>query len=373
MDSELLTKIYYNPSTGLSSAKQLHINAKKEGYKGTMKNVKDWLSNQEIQQIHTTQEKHYLPIIPHTPNDFQMDILVIKQYFRQNKGYENIMNFINTASRKAYSYPMKSKSQVEVNRVFKLFMADVDDKVKNITSDSEASFANIIKKYPHIKHWKVEPNEGKGRVSMVERFNGTLRGKISKYMKLHSTKTWVDVLPQLVENYNNSVHSTINKAPNDFNPEKDTPKLVAKLESKGLETMKEFNSFHIGDNVRVLKPKEMFDKGKEVFSRQIYIIDEIDKLAFKLKNHKGVVLKARFKNWQLQKVSGEPQVMTPDVTPEVEQHSTKEIKSLNKFVRNQTKEFDKNVVDKDTGNVYIHPRLQPRNTKRVTKRINYKN
>jgi hypothetical protein len=41
-----LKEIYYNPTTGLSSAQQLYINANKDGKIVTLKQVKEWLSKQ---------------------------------------------------------------------------------------------------------------------------------------------------------------------------------------------------------------------------------------------------------------------------------------------------------------------------------------
>jgi hypothetical protein len=53
-------------------------------------------------------------------------------------------------------------------------------------------------------------------MSIVEKFNRTLRMNIEKWMKLQHTKTWYTVLNQLVNNYNNTVHSTIKITPNSF-------------------------------------------------------------------------------------------------------------------------------------------------------------
>src|SRR5690606_34268478 len=117
-------------------------------------------------------------------------------------------------SRKSYCYPIKNKSESEIRRAFESFYKDVEGKFENITSDNEASFSLIIKSYPNITHWKAEVND-KTKVGMIERFNRTIRDKIKIFMKLHKTKTWYKVLPDLLQNYNNSEHSVINKAPND--------------------------------------------------------------------------------------------------------------------------------------------------------------
>ena len=52
---------------------------------------------------------------------------------------------------------------------------------------------------------------------MIERFNRTIRSKIDTYMLENNTKKYIDVIQKLVDNYNNTVHRTTNKKPNDIN------------------------------------------------------------------------------------------------------------------------------------------------------------
>jgi hypothetical protein len=191
----------------------LYINANKDGKIVTLKQVKEWLARQEHQQVFSRKKKLFNAIIGGS-EDYQMDIMFFLQYKKQNDGYDAIVNFINITSRKAYFYAIKGEKQAEINRVFDLFYDAVNKKVNNITSDNEASFNQTIKKFPTIKHYKVDVGD-KTKTSMVKRYNRTLRGKIDKYLKLHKTKTWYKVLPELVKNYNSSKHSTIKLAPND--------------------------------------------------------------------------------------------------------------------------------------------------------------
>ena len=52
------------------------------------------------------------------------------------------------------------------------------------------------------------------RLGIVDRFIQTLRGRIRKYMTLYKTNKYIDVLPQLVENINNSMNTGIMSIPN---------------------------------------------------------------------------------------------------------------------------------------------------------------
>ena len=55
------------------------------------------------------------------------------------------------------------------------------------------------------------------KVAVVERFNRTLKTAVWKYFYSKGTYKWIDVLDQLVYNYNNTKYSTILMKPKDVN------------------------------------------------------------------------------------------------------------------------------------------------------------
>jgi hypothetical protein len=355
-----LKKLYCNPQTGLSSAQQLYINANKNSKIVTLKQVKEWLAKQEHQQVFSRKKKLFNAIIG-GPDDYQMDIMFFLQYKKQNDGYDAIVNFINITSRKAYSYAIKGKKQAEFNRVFDLFYNEVDNRIVNITSDNKASFKSSIKRYPAITHYQVDPND-KTKTGIVERFNRTLRSKIDKYLKLHKTKTWYKALPELVSNYNSSKHSTILKAPNDVT-DKDVTKIRSAAFGRGEKAREETNNFEVGDSVRILKNKKVFEKGTEKWSAQLYTIDSIDKLSFKIKTTNGVLLKRNYKNWQLKKANDTEHFTPPKIE---EQHSSKVVRTDNKFKKLNIKSGIGDKLDEDNQPILINPRMKPTNVKRFT-------
>ena len=82
---------------------------------------------------------------------------------------------------------------------------------------------------------------------MIERFNRTIKETMSKYFSANNTRKYIDVLDLLVEQYNNTIHSSSKMTP-----------IEASLEfCRTILTPK----FSIGDNVRITKKKNTFDKG----------------------------------------------------------------------------------------------------------------
>ena len=48
---------------------------------------------------------------------------------------------------------------------------------------------------------------------VIERFNRTIKEKMFKYLSANNTRKYVDVLDLLVNQYNNSIHSSIKMTP----------------------------------------------------------------------------------------------------------------------------------------------------------------
>ena len=95
---------------------------------------------------------------------------------------------------------------------------------------------------------------------MVERFNRTLKSKMYKYFTAKGTKTWINIIDELVYNYNNSYHRSIKMTPVEGSLKKNSKivynNLFPKLQSKSVKS-----KFSIGDRVRISKKRKDFAKG----------------------------------------------------------------------------------------------------------------
>ena len=63
----------------------------------------------------------------------------------------------------------------------------------------------------HEIHWF--PSEIELKAQIVERFNGTIKEKLWKYLVHNNTKRWIDALPSFLEYCNNSYHRSIKMKP----------------------------------------------------------------------------------------------------------------------------------------------------------------
>lgn len=328
--NKILKDTYYNPKSGLVSGQRLYEKVKSKGI--TLKQVKEWLSKQRTEQVTKVKKKPaYIPIVGE-PGSYQGDLMFLDKYAKENKGYSVVLCFIEITSRKAYTYALKNKSGPVVFEGFKQFLKDTGGNVKNLTTDNGVEFKNTsmddLTDQKEINHEFAQPGDHT-RMGKVERFNRTLRGLINKYMTAHQTHEWVSVLPDLTDNYNNAIHSRTKIAPNNVGARQEV-EINLKERQKGEEAIREFESYKIGDRVRVLRDKALFDKGFRHYSKSIYTIDDIAGYHFIVRNDRGELKAKHYKARELQKVDSDVQDIEPAPKPA---QSRKEIKTERKYKR----------------------------------------
>ena len=103
---------------------------------------------------------------------------------------------------------------------------------------------------------------------IAERFIRTLKNKTFKHMTTISKNVYFDVLDDIVNKYNNTVHRTIKIKPIDF---KDNTYVDSKKEVNDKDP-----KFKVGDYVRISKYKKLFAKGYTPnWSEEVFIVSKI--------------------------------------------------------------------------------------------------
>ncbi|XP_032235740.2 uncharacterized protein LOC116617271 [Nematostella vectensis] len=173
---------------------------------------------------------------------------------------------------------------------------------------------------------KLQTDDGtelqRDQASVVERFNRTFKGSMWRYFTHHETRRYLDILPDLVTNYNHSYHRSIRKAPAEVVTPGDAQEVWATLYPEApwaeaitgekettttREKKKKSPRFKVGDQVRLSKVKRTFTKGylpnwtEEVFTiGQVY--DHTTPTAYIFHEWDGDALGGRLYEPELQKV-----------------------------------------------------------------------
>ena len=107
-----------------------------------------------------------------------------------------------------------------------------------------------------------------GKSVVAERFVRTLKNKIFKHIIAISKNVYYDMLNDIVDKYNNTVHKSIKMKPIDV---KDNTYLDSKKEVNNKDP-----KFKVGDHVRISKYKNNFAKGYTPnWSEEVFIVSKI--------------------------------------------------------------------------------------------------
>ena len=114
-------------------------------------------------------------------------------------------------------------------------------------------------------------NEGKAVI--IENFNKTLKEKMWRYFTKTNSNKYLHILPELLSEYNNTIHSTIKMTPTEGSKAENEHKInyVSLIN-------KEKPKFKIGDRVRIYKYKKLFSKGYETnWTEELFVVSAINK------------------------------------------------------------------------------------------------
>lgn len=238
---------------------------------------------------------------------FQADLIEMIPYAKQNKNYKYILTVIDVFSKFAWAIPIKSKTGKEVTKAMQFVFISDNRIPKNLHTDQGKEFYNsnfnLLMNQNKINHYSTF---SKLKASIAERFNRTLLTKLWKYFSFQGTYKWINILKNIVNDYNNTKHRTINMKPIDVN--KNNEKILLSTVYKKNNTLfvnHEKNQFKKNDFVRISKYKHIFEKGytpnwtTEIF--KIYKVQKTNPVTYLIKDLNEKKIKGSFYQYELQK------------------------------------------------------------------------
>ena len=224
------------------------------------------------------------------------DMTAFKDY---NDGYTFLLLVIDIFSKYGYLVPLKNKKGETVANALKTIFKE--RKPEKLWTDKGREFYNKDVK-ELIELYSTENEE---KSSIVERWIRTIKEKMWKYFTDNNTYNYMNVLPELVEDYNNTVHSSIKMTPIDTSKKKNELTVWRNLYPDRYKINKLTPKFSVGDEVRITKKKKVFEKGYTTrWTEEIFTIKEIqntDPITYKLEDLQEEEIKGTFYEPELQK------------------------------------------------------------------------
>ena len=304
-----LEKYYNDPKFpgSFSSPRTFYNEVKKIDSTIRFKTVKEFLQSQNAYTLHrqTRKPKKYRRVYTHYPNYlWQTDLLFYDKHAKENKGYKYLLCTIDTFSKVLYVFPMKTKSGQEAVIILdKLFRKQ---KPLFLQADRGSEFVNhkvrdLLKK----RNIKFYSSNSPLKASIIERAQLTLRQRLTKLFTKQGSYNWIDNIDNIVESYNNTVHSSIGIPPNDVTI-KNTPDVLKRL-YPDLKKKYYVKKYKRGDQVRVQKDRMIFDKASAVkgWTEEIFSINRILNtmpVTYEINDYTGDTIKGSFYASELQRV-----------------------------------------------------------------------
>jgi len=305
--NEILKDLYFNlnNASAFSGVDSLMREIKKRKLNIKLNEVKYWLAQQEEYTLHKSLKKKIKrnKVISYGIDDvWQADLVDMSKLSRANKGFKFLLTVIDVLSKKAWAIPLKNKSANSVLEAFKNIMSE--RKPDKIQTDKGKEFLNAqVKGYFKSLGVKLYTLNSELKACVVERFNRTLKEKMWRYFTHAKNKVYIEILPDLVNSYNNSHHRTINTTPNSVN-KKNEKKIWEHVYGFKDEAIK--IKYKTGDKVRIVKYKTLFEKGYTPnWTREIFVIYKIlprTPTSYVLKDLNNEIIEGSFYEQEIQKI-----------------------------------------------------------------------
>ncbi len=262
---EYLSSIYYDTNSpgGYGGVEALFRTVKERGdMKISRHRIKQWLKSQDAYTLHKPVRWHYSRrrvVVSGIDDEWEIDLVDMTSLVKFNRGHKFLLTCIDVFSKYSWVVPMKNKSAISNEEALQSILKQ-GRKPRLICADQGLEFYNSrVKGLLKKEGIHLFSTHSELHASVIERYNRTLKSKMWRYFTAKNTLTYIDVLPDLVESYNHSVHRSIGMKPVEVNINNQyivRQRLYGKTKLQPTKP-----TFKTGDLVRISKARRTFKKG----------------------------------------------------------------------------------------------------------------
>jgi len=323
---EYLKTIWYDPKHpgAFAGPDKLYKVVKKEGkLKVGRRRILSWLQDQDaygLQKGIITKFKMSPVVVAGLDSLFDGDLADMQNVSKYNDGVKFLLVLIDVFSRFLWVVPLRDrlvKSVVEaLNSVFRKCR-----KPSSMRFDKGSEFKNRwVKSYLNSKKVNVYFTENQTKANYAERVIKTIKNMIYRYFTAKQSYRYIDVLPDLVSNYNNRPHRSLNgftPSSVDKNNEDEVRylmytlrKVKPKLQKKSSHKSRKKSpyKFKVGDKVRISHLKHPFQRDyQQKWTEELFVIERRylrgNIPVYKLKDYADETISGTFYEREMQMVT----------------------------------------------------------------------
>ena len=293
IDKEKFLEDYYynisNPAAYTTPAKLYAALKSNKEFKFSKHFITKWLQKQDACTLQReVRRPTKIPNIRVSGLNAQwsMDLMDVQNLSKENDGIKYLLILIDTLSKYLRVVTLRQKTAKDVLNAMKLVF-DSGVKSTSIRSDRGGEFKNrLLQKFLKEEGVRLFFANQSSKASIAERVIRTIRGRLYRYFQKNRTHRYIDVLPDIVANYNSTSHRSLGGlAPKDVTSENEAD-IWAQLYLKRKQQNKCANQskrgkrrrnikfrFKINDLVRLSHLKHIFRRGyNQQFTGEIFKI-----------------------------------------------------------------------------------------------------
>ena len=237
------------------------------------------------------------------------DLVEMQTFARKNKGYKYILMIIDVFSKFGWAVPLKTKTGIEVTAAFQhLWETPQSPPPQKLWTDKGKEFYNRpMKELLKKNNVELYSTENEEKSCVVERWNRTIKRTMWKYFTANNTQNYIDVLPEIIEKYNNTYHRSIKCTPTFAREPSNYQHVFEALYGKVQPTTQA--KYKVGDRVRIVKKKKTFEKGfTPSWTEELFTINKVKPtkpVTYNTEDTKGEEIPGTFYEPELQKTKQE--------------------------------------------------------------------
>ena len=229
------------------------------------------------------------------------DLADMRALSEENEGVNFLLLVIDTFSKYGWIVPLKNKQAQTIVKALNEIFKESGRRPGKLWTDKGREFFN--ENVRNLVYLYATENEEKS--SIAERWIRTMKEKMFKYFTDNNTNKYIDVLPDLVEDYNNTVHSSTKFTPVEASKKENELKVWRNLYPDRYKKSRLNPKFSVGDKVRITKKKGVLEKGYTArWTEEIFTIKEIRKtnpITYIIEDLEGEKIEGTFYEPELQK------------------------------------------------------------------------
>ena len=206
------------------------------------------------------------------------DLVEVQKYSKWNKGIKYLLTVIDVFCKYGWIVALKDKKTESVSLAFDIIFEKSKRKPEKLWTDKGSEFiSKHFKEFLKEKNITLYHTENEEKSRIVERWNKTMKNKMWKMFSANNNTVYWEKLDKLVDDYNNTVHSSIEMTPTEASKKENEKQVFANLYGDLIYLKPKKPKFSIGDKVRLSKYKRpVFDKDYTPnWTEEVFVVDKV--------------------------------------------------------------------------------------------------